>query len=310
MMEHRVTEAEAGLALRDVLRRVMGVSYSAMKSAKWDGRILLDGEPARVDAVVHAGQTVTMRWAEAAPVYQLRPYDLPLTIPYEDEYLLVVDKIAPLASQSSAGHTDDSLENAVFSYYGCPKGFIYRPVNRLDRGTSGLMVIAKTPHAQHRLQQQLHTEAFQRIYLAVTEGAPNPPSGTIDAPIAKEEAASVRRVVCPQGQPSVTHYETLRAAGGRALVRLRLETGRTHQIRVHMKHIGCPVCGDFLYGTELPELPGRFALHSAELVLRHPFTGETLHLISPLPEKLSALLPPGLLSASPAPDGAFHPAGR
>ena len=309
-MEYIVTEAEEGRRLRDILRRSMGVSYSAMKSAKWDGRILLDGEPARVDAVVHAGQTVTMLWPEAAPVYQLRPYGLPLTIPYEDEHLLIVDKTAPLASQSSAGHPDDSLENAVYSYFGCPERFIYRPVNRLDRGTSGLMVIAKTPHAQHRLQQQLHTEAFQRIYLAVTEGAPNPPSGTIDAPIAKEEAASVRRVVCPQGQPSVTHYETLRAAGGRALVRLRLETGRTHQIRVHMKHIGCPVCGDFLYGTELPELPGRFALHSAELVLRHPFTGETLHLVSPLPETLSALLPQGPLSASPDPDGAFPPAGR
>ena len=309
-MDYIITEAEEGRRLRDILRRSMGVSYSAMKSAKWDGRILLDGEPARVDAVVHAGQTVTMLWPEAAPVYQLRPYDLPLTVPYEDEHLLVVDKIAPLASQSSAGHPDDSLENAVYSYFGCPERFIYRPVNRLDRGTSGLMVIAKTPHAQHRLQQQLHTEAFQRIYLAVTEGAPNPPSGTIDAPIAKEEAASVRRVVCPQGQPSVTHYETLRAAGGRALVRLRLETGRTHQIRVHMKHIGCPVCGDFLYGTELPEVPGRFALHSAELVLHHPFTGETLHITSPLPETLSALLPQGPLSASPVPDGAFPPAGR
>lgn len=309
-MEYIVTEAEEGRHLRDILRRSMGVSYSAMKSAKWDGRILLDDEPARVDAVVHAGQTVTMLWPEAAPVYQLRPYDLPLTVPYEDEHLLIVDKIAPLASQSSAGHPDDSLENAVYSYFGCPERFIYRPVNRLDRGTSGLMVIAKTPHAQHRLQQQLHTEAFQRIYLAVTEGTPNPPSGMIDAPIAKEEAASVRRVVCPQGQPSVTHYETLRAAGGRALVRLRLETGRTHQIRVHMKHIGCPVCGDFLYGTELPEVPGRFALHSAELVLHHPFTGETLHITSPLPETLSALLPQEPLSASPDPDGAFRPAGR
>ena len=309
-MEYVVTEAEEGRRLRDILRRSMGVSYSAMKSAKWDGRILLDGIPARVDAVVHAGQTVTMLWPEPLPAYQLRPYDLPLNIPYEDEHLLIVDKIAPLASQSSAGHPDDSLENAVFSYLGCPRDFIYRPVNRLDRGTSGLMAIAKTPHAQHRLQQQLHTEAFQRIYLAVTEGVPNPPAGTIDAPIAKEEAASVRRVVCPQGQPSVTHYETLRTGNGRALVRLRLETGRTHQIRVHMKHIGCPVCGDFLYGTELPELPGRFALHSAELVLRHPFTGETLHLISSLPKPLGALLPQGPLSASQAPEGAFPPAGR
>ena len=93
-------------------------------------------------------------------------------------------------------------------------------------------------------------------------------------------------------------------------MRLRLETGRTHQIRVHMKHIGCPVCGDFLYGTELPELPGRFALHSAELVLCHPFTGETLHLFSPLPEQLSALLPLETGQAIPAPDGASRPAGR
>lgn len=290
-MDYIVSDAEAGRRLRDILRRGMGVSYSAMKSAKWDGRILLDGMAARVDEVAHAGQTVTMLWPEPLPAYQLRPYDLPLHIPYEDDHLLVVDKPAPLASQSSAGHPDDSLENALFSRFGCPESFIYRPVNRLDRGTSGLMVVAKTPHAQHRLQQQLHTEKFQRIYLAVTEGVPEPPDGVVDAPIAKEEAASVRRVVCMQGQPSCTHYETLRAQGGRALVRLRLETGRTHQIRVHMKHIGCPVCGDFLYGTELPELPGRFALHSAELVLCHPFTGETLHLFSPLPEQLSALLP-------------------
>ena len=221
-MEHRVTEAEEGLPLRDVLRRVMGVSYSAMKSAKWDQRILLDGVPAPVDIRVRAGQTVTMRWPEASPAYTLRPYDLPLSVPYQDEHLLVVDKPAPLSSQSSAGHPDDALENVLYARMGCPADFVYRPVNRLYKGTSGLMVIARTPHAQHRLQQQLHTEAFQRIYLAVTEGTPNPPSGTIDAPIAKEEAASVRRVVCPQGQPSVTHYETLRAAGGRALVRLRL----------------------------------------------------------------------------------------
>ena len=114
-MDYIVSDAEAGRLLRDILRRSMGVSYSAMKSAKWDGRILLDGIPARVDAVVHAGQTVTMLWPEPLPAYQLRPYDLPLHIPYEYDHLLVVDKPAPLASQSSAGHPDDSLENAVYS---------------------------------------------------------------------------------------------------------------------------------------------------------------------------------------------------
>lgn len=279
-----------GCKLRDVLRRDMGVSYSAMKSAKWDNRICVDGVPTPVNAVLRAGQVVSMVWAEEQPRYQLRGYDLPLTIPYEDEHLLVIDKPAPLASQSSAGHPDNSLENAVYSYFGCPGDFVYRPVNRLDKGTSGLMVVAKTPHAQHRLQQQLHTETFGRIYLAVVEGVPEPSHGVIDAPIAKVDAASIRRQVCAQGKPSVTHYQVEAARSGRALVRLKLDTGRTHQIRVHMSYMGCPVCGDFLYGTELPQLPGRFALHSAELVLVHPITGEKLHLHSPLPKPLSALL--------------------
>lgn len=279
-----------GKKLRDILRREMQVSYGAMKSAKWDGRILLDGSPATVDTVVHAGQTVTMLWPDNAPAYAPKPYDLPLTIPYQDEHLLVIDKPAPLASQSGAGHPDDSLENALYAYSGCPANFVYRPVNRLDRGTSGLMVIAKTAHAQHRLQAMLHSDSFTRVYLAVTEGVPMPPAGVMDAPIAKEDAASIRRIVSEAGKPSVTRYETLRTSGSRALVRLTLETGRTHQIRVHMAHLGCPVCGDFLYGHELPELPGRFALHSAELTLLHPFTGEMMQLSSPLPEALSKLL--------------------
>lgn len=279
-----------GCKLRDVLRRDMGVSYSAMKSAKWDGRIRVDGVPTPVNAVLRAGQVVSMVWPEEKPRYRLRGYALPLDIAYEDEHLLVINKPAPLASQSSAGHPDDSLENAGFAYLGCPEDFIYRPVNRLDKGTSGLMAVAKTPHAQHRLQQLLHTRDFQRIYLAVVEGVPEPARGTIDAPIAKVDAASIRRHVCPEGKPSVTHYQVEKVRGQRALVRLRLETGRTHQIRVHMSHMGWPVCGDFLYGTELPQLPSRFALHSAEVALVHPITGEKLRLTAPLPPEISALL--------------------
>ena len=289
-MDFQIPPELEGKKLRDILRQSMHVSYGAMKSAKWDGRILLDGIPATVDSIVRAGQVVTMLWRENTPAYALKPYRLPLTIPYQDEHLLVVDKPAPLASQSSAGHPDDSLENALYAHLGCPVDFVYRPVNRLDRGTSGLMVVARSAHAQHRLQALLHSEDFSRIYLAVTEGVPSPRAGVIDAPIAKENAASIRRVVSDTGRPSRTHYETLRDSGSRALVRLSLETGRTHQIRVHMAHLGCPVCGDFLYGRELSELPGRFALHSAELALAHPFTGETLRLRSPLPEPLAALL--------------------
>lgn len=289
-MDHLVSPQEQGWRLRDVLRRSMGVSYSAMKSAKWDQRILVDGAPRTVDTLLSAGQVVTMLFPEEKPVYQLVPHDLPLSIPYQDQHFLVIDKPAPLASQSSAGHPDNSLENALFAHFGCPADFIYRPVNRLDKGTSGLMAVALDPHSQHRLQSLLHTANFQRLYLAVVESTPPEPYGVIDAPIAKENAASIRRIVTPEGKPSVTHYEVLERSGGRSLVRLRLDTGRTHQIRVHMAHLGCPVAGDFLYGAELPLLPGRFALHSAELILTHPFTGERLHLTSPLPDSLRALL--------------------
>ena len=286
----QVTPAQDGQRLSRFLRETLGVSYTAMKSAKWDNRILVDGVPAPVSRLLRAGETVTFREAADSPVYALRPYALPLKLPYLDEHLLIVDKPAPLASQSSAGHPDDSLENALYAHFGCPADFVYRPVNRLDRGTSGLMAVARTPHAQQLMQRQLHTPDFQRVYLAVCEGEPPQSAGVISLPIGKADAASIRREIRPDGKPSVTRYEVLERAGSRSLLRLTLETGRTHQIRVHLSAVGCPVCGDFLYGTELDALPGRFALHSAALTLRHPLTGETLSFASPLPPALSALL--------------------
>ncbi len=288
-MEHRITRAEAGRKLKDVLRNVMGVSYGAMKSAKWDGRITVDGVPTPVDAILREGQTVCMRWKDAAPLYTVKPYPLALAIPYEDEHLFILDKPAPLASQASLNHPDDSLENALFAHLGCPADFVYRPVNRLDKGTSGLMAVARTPHCQHRMQALLHTDALRRVYLAVVEGHLPQRQGVIDAPIGKEETASIRRLVTDTGKPSVTCYEVLAETAARSLVRLTLKTGRTHQIRVHMAHMGCPVAGDFLYGTEIPELPGRFALHSHEIDLLHPLTGQHIHLVSPLPNALHSV---------------------
>ena len=280
-MEYTVKAEETGRRVRDILRRSMGVSYTAMKSAKWNGRLWLNGENTFTDAKVQAGDTVRIEWADNTPAYRPRRFDLPLEIPFEDEHLMAVVKPAPLASQSSRNHPDDSLENAVYTYFGCPEDFVYRPVNRLDRGTSGLMLIAKTPHAQHLMQRQLHTPGFRRRYLALTDGIPPKKAGMIDFPIAKAPGATVKREINPEGKPSRTRYRVLGEKNGRALILLELETGRTHQIRVHLSAIGCPVRGDFLYGTEQSEeFPGRFALHSALLEFQHPMTGEKILLIS------------------------------
>ena len=280
-MEYRVKTEEDGRRIRDILRRSMEISYSAMKSAKWNGRILLNGEPVHTDARVQAGDTVLFIPAEDRPVYALKPYDIPLEIPYIDEHLMVVVKPSPLASQSSRNHPDDSLENALYSYFGCPADFVYRPVNRLDKGTGGLMVVARTPYAQHLMQRKLHGPDFIRRYLALTDGIPAEQEGVIDLPIGKAPEASVKRIITPDGKKSITRYRVLRRNEGGALILLELRTGRTHQIRVHLSAIGCPVHGDFLYGTEDPErCAGRFALHSAYLQMKHPVTGEQMQFTS------------------------------
>lgn len=290
-LEYLLSERDDGLRLSAVALRRLGMSHGQLSRVKFQGEMLLDGAPARADAVVRAGQRLLLRLPpDEGPA--LTPYALPLRVAYEDDDLLAVDKPAPLPSVCSRQRDGLTLENAVYAYFGCPADFLYRPVNRLDKGTSGLMLIAKHAHAQHRLQQLLHTDAFTRVYLAVCEGAPMPPEGVIDRPIRKADGPTVRREVAPpgEGQPAATAYRTLRRGERRSLLELRLQTGRTHQIRVHLQSMGCPVCGDFLYGTELPELPGRFALHSHRVELLHPFTGERLVLQSPLPEALAALL--------------------
>ena len=280
-MEYRVKAEEGGRKIRDILRGSMEVSYTALKSAKWNGRIRLNGEAVRADTKVSPGDLVSIEWAEDEPAYTLKPYPMEIDVPWQDEHLMVAVKPAGIASQASRNHPEDSLENAIYGYFGCPENFVYRPVNRLDKGTGGLMVIARTPHAQHLLQRQLHTSAFRRRYLALTDGIPEKSEGVLNFPIGKMPGSTVKRAVCQEGKTSRTKYRILRERNGQALILLELETGRTHQIRVHLSHIGCPVRGDFLYGTERPEeYPGCFALQSAMLDMLHPLTGERIRLTS------------------------------
>ncbi|MEG0638788.1 MAG: RluA family pseudouridine synthase [Clostridia bacterium] len=279
-----------GCTLRHAALCVLHMSSGQFKRAKFHGTVLLDGVPALANARLKTGQVLALCVPEPANTKPVA-CDIPFGVAYEDEHFLVVDKPAPLPSSSaSAKQEGPTLENALYAYLGCPDGFVYRPVNRLDKGTSGLMLVAKTAHAQHLLQQQLHSERFVREYLAVAQGVPPLPEGCIDLPIAKADGATVRREVSALGKEARTYYKLLRTGNGRSLLWLKLDTGRTHQIRVHLQAIGCPVAGDFLYGTELEQLPRRFALHSARLCVLHPITGEWVEAVSTLPQVLEGLL--------------------
>ena len=285
-LRHVITAEQAGRTLGSALT-ALGLSRHRVSSLKFSGGILLDGQVAHTGVRVAAGQEIRVLLRDGPA--EVTPCAIPLSVPWRDGDLLIVEKPAPLPAIHSARQDARTLENAVYAHLGCPQDFVYRPVSRLDKGTSGLMPVALNAHMHHRMQRLLHTEDYVREYLAVTEGAPPQTEGIIDAPIGRAEG--VRRRVSPEGKPARTHYRVLeRSANGRCLLRLRLETGRTHQIRVHLAFLGCPVAGDYLYGAELPQLPGRFALHSAFLAFTHPLTGERVAVESALPEELLALL--------------------
>ena len=271
-------------------RVVPDLTRSAAQRLLEAGAVRLAGRPVRKNYRTAPGDVLEVDIPAPQPV-DLVPQDIPLDIVYEDGDLLVLNKAPGVLIHPGPGHYSDTLCNYIAWYY--KKAGIaadVHPVQRLDKGTSGLLVVAKHPHAQEQLKGQLHTPAFRRIYLAVCEGIPRPPEGCIDAPIGRVPGSLMARQVDPAGQPASTRYRVLRTGQGRALVELELDTGRTHQIRVHMAHIGHPLTGDFLYGTEDHSLISRPALHSARLSLRHPVTGEPMAWEQPLPEDMARLV--------------------
>lgn len=287
ILESVILPADDGRKIKFYVRGAMGVSYGQFASLKMREGMRVNGVPVHANYILRTGDRVEVAIEETGSSLA-EPVAGEVDVRYEDDTLMILNKPAPLACQSSSRNAAPALENFLMAKYGA--GFVFRPLNRLDKGTSGLMCAAKNAHAYQLMQKTLHTGDYLRQYLAVVCGRLEG-SGVVDAPIAKEDAATVRRVVdFEKGKPAVTRWESQGVFGEYSLVRLTLETGRTHQIRVHMAHLGHPVAGDFLYGTELACLPGRFALHSARIRLTHPMTGEVLEITSPLPEELQNLL--------------------
>ena len=279
---HTILPEEAGATVRQVLTERWHISSSLRKGlCRREGALLLDGLPTRLSAVVQPGQTlqadVTDPSSRLSPIV---PVDVPLHILWEDEHLLAIDKPAGIAVHGAA-LTEESvtIAGAAAHYLGSAAVHV---VNRLDRGTTGVMLIAKNGFMHARCMDLLHTAALYREYRAVCEGIPSPARGKINAPIGRDTTSLLRRCIDPNGLPAVTEYEVLARWNDRALLRLLPRTGRTHQLRLHLASIGHPLTGDWLYGTEDKALIARPALHSHILRFTHPLTGEAMEITAPL----------------------------
>lgn len=282
----------AGRTVDSLLRRHLCLSGTVIRRVKWleDG-ITVDGRRVTVRHLVCEGETLSVRLTDPVLSSGILPAEGPLDIVCEDEDIIVLNKAPGVLVHPGHGHFDDTVGNfLLWHYQKNGEECDFHPVHRLDKGTTGLLVAAKHPHGQETLKNQLHTGDFRRRYLAVCDGIPSPAAGIIDAPIRLKEGSLMEREVHPEGQQARTRYKVLQTVGTRSLVELELETGRTHQIRVHMAHMGCPLTGDFLYGTENKALISRPALHSAALDITHPITGQRMHFELPLPEDMKNLL--------------------
>ena len=287
-----ITAAEDGSTVRHILKAGLHFSTHAVaRLTRAENGILVNGRHARTVDILHAGDVLQVETGDHRPPKVLpTPGDWPLPIVWEDGHLLVVNKPAGMTAHASNFLPDTPTVAGALAWQ---RGtdFIFHSVNRLDKGTTGLMVVAKSGYVHDRLRRALHTEGFYREYRAVCLGCPQPLQGTIDAPIGRDETSAVARKIRPDGQSAISHYEVLAPGEALSLVKLVPETGRTHQLRLHMASIGHPLAGDWLYGSEDPALIPRPALHAYALRLIHPVTGEVLSLTAPLPADMRRLVP-------------------
>lgn len=255
------------------------------------GSVLVNGEGCILKKTLSAEDELAVRIAEDGICEKIPPTKLPLDIIYEDEDILIVNKQAGLPMHPSINNYDYSLANGlVWHYRQQGKTFIFRCANRLDRDTSGLTVAAKHMVSANILSAMGYRHEIEREYLAVVRGKVSPPCGTVNAPLSRKEGSIIeRKVDFEHGGRAVTHYRVVEEKNGHSLVLLRLETGRTHQIRIHMKYLGFPLIGDYLYNPDMEHI-GRQALHSYRLKFSHPITGETMEFTAPLPEDMKGVL--------------------
>ena len=288
---YQITTENADKTIERFLRE-NGYSHhiiTHLKKTK-DG-ITCDGKWAYAKQILQEGNSLVINLLEELSSENIVPIDMPIDIVYEDKDIMVLNKPADMPIHPSQNNHDNTLANGV-AYYFAKQGipYTYRCINRLDRDTTGLLILAKHMLSAAILSQMMKDRTIARTYLALVEGVLTNENGIIDAPIGRKDGSTIERIIDTQnGETAVTHYKVLQTTTDISLVELKLETGRTHQIRVHMKSIGYPLVGDTLYNPNT-KLLNRQALHSHKLSFNHPITKEPLSFVCSLPNDLTAIL--------------------
>ena len=264
-IEHIAESINGDTVIREYLKRRLGFSTSLIAKVKYDG-VFVNGEAVHMRHRIKNGDEIKVLMPEEVSE-NIAPMDIPLSIVYEDEYVLAVNKPRNMPVHPCRGNSLPTLANAVMAYLGAP--FVFRAVNRLDRDTSGLVLIAKDMHSAARLCEAMKRGEFSKTYVARVMGTPSPETGRIDAPIRRRNEGDMTRIVSPDGKPSTSEYRVVSTFDGGSVCELVPITGRTHQLRVHMAHIGHPLINDFLYG-ERTDPTETYRLHCRKLTFPHP----------------------------------------
>lgn len=288
-LTHRVTGSEEGISVEKLLRNKLGFSTTGIRKLKRMAGVAINGQPVFMKQLVKAGDVLNVNLHEVEES-NILPQPIGIDIAYEDDHLLVLNKPSGMLVHPLKHEPYHTLANGVMYYYQQRQlNFSFRPVSRLDRDTSGLVVVAKHAHASWQLARQLHNGQFERHYLAVVRGLIQQRKATIALPISLLPNNKVKRGVDLMGRRAITHYQVQHYGMDITVVRLQLETGRTHQIRVHLSHIGYPLLGDDFYGGEKGEI-SRQALHCERIKINHPVTGKTVVVTVPPPSDIQLML--------------------
>lgn len=288
---YNIEESEDNLKVEQYLRRKGYSRQNLVELKKMPDSILVNGQEYHMNRRLSSGDSLRVHIQETACSEKIPPTELPLDIIYEDDDILVINKPAGLPIHPSMNNYDYSLANALAWYFQAQgKPFIFRCTNRLDRDTSGLTLISKHMVSAAVISSMAVHHTISREYLAIVRGHVTPETGTIDAPLSRKPGSIIERTVDREhGEPAVTHYHVICEQHGCSLLSLHLETGRTHQIRIHLKSIGFPLIGDYLYNPDM-ELIHRQALHSYRMAFTHPVTGQEMTFTAPLPEDMHNII--------------------